>query len=338
MRKLLLLTVSMFLLLAGTALADGLLQEIQDRGMLRCGVQQGLPGFGSVNEQGQFEGFDIDFCKAIAAAVLGDMSAVEYRPLSAQERFTALQSGEIDVLLRNTTWTSSRDSTVGLNFAPTTFYDGQGFMVRKDSGIDSLADLEGRSICVGSGTTTELNLADVLGALDIQYTPVIFDDISQLLPAYDAGACDAWTTDKSGLAGRLVNLQNPSEHKILDATISKEPLGPAVLHGDDQWFDVVKWVVFAIFSAEEFGITSANVDQVAETTNNPSVKRLLGVDPENIEGFGLRGTAMRDAIRAVGNYAEIYNRNLGPDTTFNIPRGLNSLFSDGGLLYSPPFR
>ncbi len=338
MRNRLFVVVSLVLFLVGTAFGQGLLQEIQSRGSLRCGVNERLPGFGSVDDQGNFVGFDVDFCKAIAAAVLGDMNAVEYRPLSAQERFTAVQSGEVDVLIRNTTWTSSRDTTVGLNFAPTTFYDGQGFMVRKDSGIDSLADFEGRSICVQSGTTTELNLADVMGALDIQYTPVIFENADQLTSAYDDGACDGWTTDKSGLASRLITLRNPSEHKILEATISKEPLGPAVLHGDDQWFDVVKWVVFALFTAEEFGITSENVDQVAETTENPSVRRLLGVDPENVEGIGLSGTAMRDAIRAVGNYAEIYVRNLGPDTPFDIPRGLNSLYLDGGLLYAPPFR
>ena len=338
MRKVVLLLVSIAFLIAGTAFGQGLLQDVQNRGSLRCGVNERLPGFGSINEQGEFVGFDVDFCKAIAAAVLGDADAVEYRSLSASERFTALQSGEIDVLIRNTTWTSSRDTTVGLNFAPTTFYDGQGFMARRDSGITNLRTFEGRTICVSSGTTTELNLADVLGALNVQFTTLVFENIDQVVSAYDDGACDGWTTDKSGLASRLVTLRNPADHRILEATISKEPLGPAVLHGDDQWFDVVKWIVFGLFTAEEFGITAANVDQVAEETSNPNVRRLLGVDPENVEGIGLAADGIRNAIRAVGSYREIYLRNLGPDTLFDIPRGLNSQYYDGGLLYSPPFR
>jgi general L-amino acid transport system substrate-binding protein len=338
MRKYPVIVLTLALLLAGATSAQGTLQEIKVRGELRCGVNNVLPGFGSVNDQGEFEGFDVDFCRAIAAAVLGDANAVEFRPLSAQERFTAVQSREVDVLIRNTTWTSSRDSTVGLDFAPTTFYDGQGFMVRRDSGIDELADFEGRSICVQSGTTTELNLQDVLGALDIQYNPVIYENADQLTAAYDDGACDGWTTDKSGLASRLITLRNPDQHRILDATISKEPLGPSVLHGDDQWFDVVKWVVFALFTAEEFGITADNVDQVAETTEIPDVRRLLGVDPENVQGLGLDADAMRRAIAAVGNYGEIYARNLGPDTPFDIPRGLNAQYYEGGLIYAIPFR
>ncbi len=318
--------------------AQGLLQEVQERGTLACGVNDRLPGFGSVNEAGEFEGFDVDFCRAVAAAVLGDADAVEFRPLSAQERFTALQTGEVDVLSRNTTWTSSRDTTVGLNFAPTTFYDGQGFMVRDDSGIAGIQDLEGRRIGVQSGTTTELNLADTMEALDIEYTPVVFENADQLVAAYDQGNVDTWTTDKSGLASRLITLQDPDAHRILDVSISKEPLGPAVLHGDDQWFDVVKWVVFGLFEAEEYGITSDNVDQLAESSENPSVQRILGVEAGNVEGIGLPATAIRDAVAAVGNYGEIYARNLGPDTPFDIPRGLNRQYYDGGLIYGMPFR
>ncbi|MDZ7705823.1 MAG: amino acid ABC transporter substrate-binding protein [Trueperaceae bacterium] len=318
--------------------AQGLLQEVQERGTLACGVNDRLPGFGSVNEAGEFEGFDVDFCRAIAAAVLGDADAVEFRPLSAQERFTALQTGEVDVLSRNTTWTSSRDTTVGLNFAPTTFYDGQGFMVRDDSGIAGIQDLEGRRIGVQSGTTTELNLADTMEALGIEYTPVVFENADQLVAAYDQGNVDTWTTDKSGLASRLITLQDPDAHRILDVSISKEPLGPAVLHGDDQWFDVVKWVVFGLFEAEEYGITSDNVDQLVESSENPSVQRILGVEPGNVEGIGLPATAIRDAVAAVGNYGEIYARNLGPDTPFDIPRGLNRQYYDGGLIYGMPFR
>lgn len=332
------LITSFILLMAGLGSAQGLYQEIQERGVIRCGVNDQLPGFGSVNEEGEFEGFDIDFCKAIAAAVFGDADAVEYRPLSAQERFTAVQTGEVDVLIRNSTWTSSRDTSVGLHFAPTTFYDGQGFMARADSGITTLQDLEGRRIGVQSGTTTELNLADVMEALGIDYTPVIFENADQVVNAYDDGQVDAWTTDKSGLASRLITLRNPEEHMILDATISKEPLGPAVLQGDDQWFNVVKWVVFGLFEAEEFGITSENVDVLAETSENPSVRRILGVDPENVQGIGLPAEGIRDAIRAVGNYGEIYDRNLGPDTPFDIPRGLNNQYYNGGLIYGMPFR
>jgi general L-amino acid transport system substrate-binding protein len=326
------------LLFGGNALAQGLLDDIKERGTVRCGVNELLPGFGSVNDAGESVGFDVDFCRALGAALFNDPTAVEFRPLSAAERFTALQSGEIDVLVRNTTWTSSRDTTVGLNFAPVTFYDGQGFMVRKDSGIDSIQDFEGRTVCVQSGTTTELNLADVMGALNVEYTPLIFENADQVVSSYDDGACDGWTTDKSGLASRLITLRNPADHAILEATISKEPLGPAVLHGNDAWFDVVKWVVFGLISAEELGITQANVDAAAENAIDPNIRRMLGVEPENVEGIGLPATAIRDAIRAVGNYAEIYDRNLGPGTPFDIPRGLNSQYYNGGLLYSPPFR
>ncbi|MEX2534810.1 MAG: amino acid ABC transporter substrate-binding protein [Trueperaceae bacterium] len=337
MRKLLSIVLAA-LLLGGVAFGQGLLREVQLRGNLACGVNDRLPGFGSVNEQGEYEGFDVDFCKAIAAAVLGDAEAVEYRPLSAQERFTALQSGEVDVLIRNTTWTSSRDTDLGLNFAPTTFYDGQGFMVPRDSGIETLQDLQGLRIGVQVGTTTELNLADVLSALNIDYTPVTFETADQVTSAYDAGNVDAWTTDKSGLATSLITLQNPADHMILDATISKEPLGPAVRHGDDAWFDAVKWVVFGLMEAEEYGVTMDNVDQQAESSQNPSVRRLLGVEPAAVEALGLDATAIRDAIAAVGNYGEIYARNLGPDTPFDIPRGLNNQYYEGGLIFGMPFR
>ena len=314
------------------------LEQVQSRGSLVCGVNDALAGFGGIDEAGDFNGFDVDFCRAIAAAVLGDAEAVEFRPLNAQERFTAVQSGEVDVLIRNTTWTSSRDTEVGLNFAPVTFYDGQGFMARADSGITTLEDLDGRNICVQSGTTTELNMADVLGALNIEYTPVIFDELDQLVSAYDDGQCDAQTTDKSGLASTLASLRNAEEHVILDATVSKEPLAPAVLQGDDAWYDVVTWVVFGLISGEEYGLTSANVGEAAETSQDPNVQRLLGVDPTALEQIGLPADGILQAISQVGNYQEIYDRNLGPDTFFDIPRGLNSQYYDGGLLYSPPFR
>jgi general L-amino acid transport system substrate-binding protein len=324
--------------LAGTAYAQGRLQDVQARGELRCGVNAGgLAGFASVGADGEWSGFDVDYCRAIAAAVLGDANAVAFRGLSAQERFTAVQTGEVDVLIRNTTWTLTRDSTVGLNFTAATFYDGQGFMVRRDSGIRSLRDFEGRAICVQSGTTTELNLADAMSALGIQYTPVIFETNQQLVPAYDDGQCDGWTTDKSGLVSSLQMLRVPADHMVMAEVISKEPLGPSVLHGDDQWYDVVKWVVFATFTAEEYGVDSGNVD-AARGSINPEIRRLLGVEPDAVVGLGLAADAMHQVISQVGNYAEIYDRNLGPNTPFDIPRGLNSSYVDGGLLYAPPFR
>jgi len=338
MRKFLSL-VAALAIFAGLAQAQvSLLDEIKVRGTLACGVNSQLPGFGVVDSEGQFSGFDVDFCRAIAAAVLGDADAVEYRALTASERFTAVQTGEVDVLIRNTTWTSSRDTDVGLNFAPTTFYDGQGFIVRTASGITELADFEGTSICVQSGTTTELNLADVFAALDIEYTPLVFETADQTFAAYEAGQCESVTTDKSGLVSRSTLLQDPSAHVILPATISKEPLGPSVLHGDDAWFDAVKWITFGAFFAEEYGITSANVRERAETAQNPVVRRFLGLDGDAITQLGLESDAMITMIEQVGNYGEMFERNLGADSQFGLDRGLNALYTDGGLLYSPPFR
>jgi general L-amino acid transport system substrate-binding protein len=338
MRKLVTLVVALSVVLGLANAQDSLLDEIQERGTLVCGVNAQLPGFGAIDSDGNFTGFDVDFCRATAAAVLGDADAVEYRGLNAAERFTALQTGEIDVLIRNTTWTSSRDSEVGANFAPTTFYDGQGFIVREASGITDLADFEGTSICVQSGTTTELNLADVMAALDIEFTPLTFESADQTFGAYEAGQCDSVTTDKSGLVSRSSLLQNPEDHVILPQTISKEPLGPAVLHGDDAWFDVIKWVTFGTIFAEEYGITSDNVLEVAASAEAPVVRRFLGVDGEALQQLGLEQNAMIDMIQQVGNYGEIFARHLGADSQFNLDRGLNALYTDGGLLYAPPFR
>jgi general L-amino acid transport system substrate-binding protein len=336
MRKLLVLLAFLGI---SSSLAQTTLETVKSRGSLVCGVNAaGLAGFANIGADGGYSGFDVDFCRAVAAAVLGDSTKVEFRGLSAQERFTALQTGEIDVLIRNTTWTSNRDTALGFNFAPTTFYDGQGFMARKNANIAELDDLDGTTVCVQSGTTTELNLADVMAANDIEYTPLVFNEQAQIIAAYEEGACDAWTTDKSGLVAELTKLQTPADHVILEATISKEPLGPAVRHGDDQWFDIVKWVVYVTFAAEEYGITSANVDQEFIENEDPNVQRLLGVDPEKVLEFGLEANAFLNVIKQVGNYAEIYERNLGESTPTYIPRGLNSSYMDGGLLYAPPIR
>ena len=312
---------------------------VQDRGVLNCGVNANVPGFGYLSpDTNDFAGFDVDFCRAVAAAVLDDGEAVEYRATTGTDRFPVLQSGEIDVLIRNTTWTISRDTSLGFNFAPTTFFDGQGMMVRKDSGIESLTDMEGATICVQQGTTTEKNLADVFRALGVDYEPVVLQDAPSTLAAYDEGRCDGFTTDKSGLVSNQILLAEPSAHFILEETMSKEPLGPLVRHGDDQWFDIVKWVTFGLMQAEELGITADNVEEIAATSEDPVVRNLLGAEGDLGQGIGLDNDFMVKAIAAVGNYGEIYDRHLGPDTPFDLARGLNAQYTDGGLIYAPPFR
>ncbi|HEX9738154.1 MAG TPA: amino acid ABC transporter substrate-binding protein [Candidatus Limnocylindria bacterium] len=315
--------------------AGGRLALVQERGQLICGVNGGLPGFSFLDAAtGDTTGFDADFCRAVAAAVLGDPTLVEFRTLNADARGPALQTGEVDVLIRNTTWTVSRDTDWGL-FAPTTFYDGQGMMVRAADGIGSLADLEGATICVQTGTTTELNLADVFRSEGIDFTPLPFGEIEQTYSAYDEGSCDAVTSDRSQLVAQRTILGNPDDHVILDEVMSKEPLGPVVPLGDDEWFNVVKWVVFATFEAEERGITQDNVADMVGS-DNPVIARLLGADGDL--GLGLEADWAVSVISAVGNYGEIYDRNLGPGTPFDLDRGPNSLWTDGGLLYAPPYR
>ncbi|MBI3160423.1 MAG: amino acid ABC transporter substrate-binding protein [Chloroflexi bacterium] len=314
------------------------LATVLERGTLICGVNSQVPGFGYIDANGVFSGFDVDYCRALAAAIFGDASKVEFRPVTAAERFTALQSGEIDILSRNTTWSTVRDTELGGNFVHTTFYDGQGMMVPADTGITTLQDLEGGTICVQTGTTTELNLADVMAAEGVSYTPAVFEDADSTFAAYAEERCDAVTTDKSGLVSRRTVLADPSAHVILDVTMSKEPLGPMVRHGDDQWFDIAQWTVFALFSGEEFGITSANVDDVLASATAPEARRLLGLEGDLGLKLGLSNDWAYNILKLVGNYAEVYNRNLGPDTPTYIPRGYNSLYVDGGLLYAPPFR
>lgn len=317
--------------------AGAMLQKIKDRGQLICGVNASVPGFGSLASDGSYAGFDIDFCKALAAAIFNDPEAVEYRAVTAQERFTALQTGEIDVLIRNTTYTLTRDTANALDFAPVNFYDGQGMMVRKDSGIETLEDLDGATICVQQGTTTELNLADNFRALGLELQTVTFGEADPVREAYDAGQCDGFTTDKSGLVSQQTLLKEPDAHQILDVTMSKEPLAPSVLQGDPQWADIVNWVVYATIQAEEFGITQDTLDDFLGS-EDPNINRFLGGEGELGAGLGLSNDFVVNVIRAVGNYGEIYDRNLGPETPFALPRGQNALYNDGGLLYAPPFR
>jgi general L-amino acid transport system substrate-binding protein len=314
------------------------LQTIMDRGQVICGVHGTFQGFGFVESDGSWTGFDVDFCRAWAAALFNDANAVEFRGLSAQERFTALQSGEVDVLARNSTWTWSRDVELGLTFGPITFYDGQAIMAKRDIVDDPAAGLEaleGANICVQSGTTTELNLADQFRAASVNYTPVVFEDQNAAFQAYDEGRCDAITSDRSQLAtqGQAV-LQNFADHVILDVVMSKEPLAPAVAQGDEKWGDVVHWVAYGMIQAEELGITSANVDEFL-TSEDPVVRRLLGVEGELGAMLGLSNDFIYRVIKLVGNYGEVYERNLA---TFNLARGQNELWTNGGLLYAPPFR
>ncbi|MEO5986217.1 MAG: amino acid ABC transporter substrate-binding protein [Candidatus Limnocylindria bacterium] len=322
---------------------EGRLAAVQDRGQLICGINGSLPGFSFLDESGNTVGFDADFCHAVAAAVLGDSEAVEFRALSADQRGPALQTGEVDVLIRNTTWTVSRDTSWGI-FGPTTFYDGQAIMVNSTlTDASTLADLDGATVCVQSGTTTELNLADAFSLAGIELgDPAVFPEIDPTYQAYEEERCDAVTSDRSQLVARRTGFENPGDHIILDDVLSKEPLGPVVPIGDDQWFNVVKWVVFATIEAEEQGIDSSNVEETASSSDNPIVQRFLGVTPEGSDpfesGLGLEPDWVVDVIGQVGNYAEIYDRNLGPSTPFDLERGLNSLWSDGGLLYAPPYR
>jgi general L-amino acid transport system substrate-binding protein len=313
-------------------------QAIIDRDSLICGVNQDLPGFGSVNEAGEFEGFDVDICRAVAAAVLGDSTKVTFRPLVAADRQAAIQGGEIDMMSRNTTWTLTRDTTWGTTFAPTTFYDGQGFMVRTDSGITDIEGLDGATICVQSGTTTELNLADSMNARGLTYTPQVFGDAPGTWEGYISGRCDAFTTDKSGLVSYKATAEDPGAHTILAITISKEPLGPLSPQSDPQFADIIRWTVYGLIQAEEWGITSANVNEFV-TSESPEIQRFLG-QGENATGttLGIANDFMVTVISQVGNYGEIFDRNLGPETVFGLDRGVNDLWTNGGLMYAPPFR
>ncbi len=323
--------------LAGGA-AAGTLDDVKAKGYLQCGVSQGLPGFSNPDQSGKWSGIDVDVCRAISAAIFGNPDKVKYTPLSAKERFTALQSGEIDVLSRNTTWTLVRDTALGLNFAGVNYYDGQGFMVPKSLGVKSAKELDGASVCVNIGTTTELNMADFFRANNLSYKPVVFEKADEVVRAYDEGRCDVYTTDRSGLAAQRLKLRDPDAHMVLPETISKEPLGPVVRHGDDQWFDIVKWTLYAMLEAEEYGVNSKNAAKLKAGTNNPVIKRLLGVEGDMGKNLGLGTDWAYNIITMVGNYAEIYDRNVGPNTPLKLSRGLNALWKDGGIQYAMPVR
>lgn len=317
-----------------SALAGPVLDRVKEKGFVQCGVSQGLAGFSNPDEKGNWTGLDVDFCRATAAAIFGDAKKVKYSPLSAKERFTALQSGEIDMLSRNTTWTQSRDTSLGLNFAGVTYYDGQGFMVRKDLGVTSALELDGASVCTNQGTTTELNMADFFRKNGMSYEPVVFEKADEVVAAYDSGRCDTYTTDMSGLAAQRGKLSKPSDHMVLPETISKEPLGPAVAHGDDQMFDIVKWVINATIEAEEMGLTSKNIKK-AKKSDDPSVLRFIGEEGSLGDNLGLSSDWAYNVIKEVGNYGEIFERNITP---LELPRGVNKLWSNGGILYAAPLR
>lgn len=313
------------------------LDNVKGNGELVCGVTPGTAGFSAPDEKNNWSGIDVDFCKAVAAAIFGDETKVKYQPLTGKERFTALQSGEIDLLSRITTKTMSRDASLGIHFVGTIYYDGQGFMVRKDLGVKDALELSGAAVCTDTGTTTELNITDFFNSNKLDFTPVVFEKKDEVISAYDAGRCDVVSSDVSGLQAYRTKLKNPDEHVVLPNVISKEPLTPAVRHGDDQWFDLVGWTRNCLINAEELGVNSGNVEAMKKTSN-PSIKRLLGVEGEFGKSIGLSEDWCANAIAKVGNYGEMYNRNLGADAVITIDRGLNNLWNNGGIMYAAPVR
>jgi general L-amino acid transport system substrate-binding protein len=313
------------------------LKTVKDRGMLSCGVSQGLPGFSAPDDKGNWTGLDVDVCRAIAAAIFNDPTKVKFVPLSAKDRFTALQSGEIDVLSRNTTWTLSRDTTLGANFTGVTYYDGQGFLVKKSLKVNSALELSSASVCVQTGTTTEQNLADYFKSNNMKYEVIAFSTADETVKAYESGRCDVFTSDVSQLYAERLKLSSPADHVVLPEVISKEPLGPMVRHGDDQWFDLVKWTLFAMVDAEELGINQRNVDEMAKS-DKPELKRVFGADGNFGESLGVTNDWVSRIIKAVGNYGEAFDRNVGAGSKLQISRGLNQLWNKGGIQYAPPIR
>jgi general L-amino acid transport system substrate-binding protein len=319
------------------ASSSALLNKIKSRGKLVCGVSGNLPGFSFVDQSGKYSGLDVDVCRAVAVAVFDNPEAVEFRNLNAKERFTAVQAGEVDILSRNTTLTMSRETSNGMDFAPVTFYDGQGMMVKKDSGIKLLKDFEGKSICVQTGTTTEQNLADAMRKNNVKYTPIVFEEVNPTFEAYAQGRCQGVTADRSALVSRRSALPDPNNHVLLEEVMSKEPLAPAVANGNPQWSNLVRWTIYTLIEAEEQGIDSKNVDQKL-SSNDPVTKRFLGTEGDLGKGLGLTNDFAVRVIKKVGNYGEIYERNLGSNTPFKLERGQNNTWSKGGLMYAPPFR
>jgi general L-amino acid transport system substrate-binding protein len=341
MKMLKILAVAAAVAFIGTAAAQaGTLQDVQKRGQLVCGVNgpTGLTGFGIPDDKGEWRGLDVDVCRAVSAAIFGDATKIKFVPLGSKERFTALQSGEIDLLVRNSTWTFSRENDIGLSFVAVNYYDGQGFMVRKELGVDSALKLSGATICVQTGTTTEKNLADYFRTNKLELKTVVFDNADQARSAYDQGRCDAYTTDASGLASERTQLKTPADNIILPEIISKEPLGPVVRKGDDQWASVVRWSYFAMIIAEEKGVTQANIDQVKASTTDPEVQSLLGAGDDFGKMLGLSKDWSYNVIKLVGNYGESFERNVGLKTPLGLARGLNQLWSKGGLQYAAPLR
>ncbi len=333
--------ISGALVLAGFAVgaaSAGTLDDVKARGKLNCGVTTGLVGFAAPDANGEWKGFDVAVCRAVAAAVLSDPTAVEFVPTTGKTRFTALASGEIDMLARNTTWTFSRDVDLKFTFVGVNYYDGQGFMVPKELGVGSAKDLDGATVCIQTGTTTELNLADFFRSNNISYEPVPIETNAEGQQLYLSGACDVYTTDASGLAATRATFESPDEHTLLPEIVSKEPLGPLVRHGDNEWGDVVRWSLNALISAEELGITSTNIDELSNGTNNPEINRILGTEGTLGEMLGLDAEWAKRAIASEGNYGEIFEKNIGENTPIGLARGLNAQWTDGGLLYSPPFR
>ncbi len=322
---------------AGAAMSASTLSAVKGKGFVQCGVDTGLPGFSSADEKGNWTGIDVDVCRALAAAVFGDAGKVRFTPLTAKERLTALQSGEIDVLSRNTTWTLTRDSSLGIHFTGVTYYDGQGFMVSRDLGVKSALELDGAAVCILAGTTTELNLADYFRTHKMKYQPVVFDTGDQTVRGFEAGRCDVLTSDQSQLYGLRIKLAKPENAVVLPEVISKEPLGPVVRQGDDEWFNIVKWTLFAMLNAEELGVTSRNVEAM-KTSSNPEIRRLLGLEGIKGEGLKLSADWAYQIVRQVGNYGEVFERNVGQGSALNIRRGLNALWNDGGIQYAPPIR
>ncbi|MCW8841979.1 MAG: amino acid ABC transporter substrate-binding protein [Rhodobacteraceae bacterium] len=324
--------------LAAGAAAAGTLDDVKARGKLNCGVTTGLVGFAAPDANGNWDGFDVGVCRAVAAAVLGDPNAVEFVPTTGKTRFTALASGEIDMLARNTTWTFSRDVDLKFEFVGVNYYDGQGFMIPKELGVSSAKELDGATVCIQTGTTTELNLADFFRANNISYEPVPIETNAEAQQQFLAGACDVYTTDASGLAATRATFENPGDYAVLPEIISKEPLGPLVRHGDNEWGDVVRWTLNALIASEELGVTSANLEEMAKGTSNPEINRMMGTEGSLGEMLGLDADWAKRAIAAGGNYGELFAKNIGEETPVGLARGLNAQWKNGGLLYSPPFR